>query len=277
MTPSRTGIIIRVTVLVLLGALWLVPVYLLLANAGKTVQNYSGSTLWHPGSLGPLWRNLSQVVTGTDIPRALVNTAAYSVIAPAIAVVLGATVGFAVIVLKLRHGFLWFFVIYCGSVFPLQMLVIPLFDSYSRLGLYDSLGGMVLIYSIVCLPFSAFVMRNFFAGIADSVFEAAVVDGAKTVRIFTRIYLPMSSSALAVVFILQATWVWNDLLLGLILTQSDTTRPVMPVLTGLQSTEGGGASYTVVLAAAILVSLPTAFLFLVSQRYFAKGLALGQY
>jgi multiple sugar transport system permease protein len=276
-TPSRTGIAVRVTVLALLGAVWLVPVYLLLANAGKTVQNYSGSTLWRPGSLGDLWDNLSSVATGTDIPRALANTAVYSVISPAIAVVLGATVGFAVIVLKLRHGFLWFFVIYCGSVFPLQMLVIPLFDSYSRLGLYDSVPGMVLIYSIVCLPFSAFVMRNFFAGIAESVFEAAVVDGAKTIRIFTRIYLPMSSSALAVVFILQATWVWNDLLLGLILTQSDTTRPVMPVLTGLQSTEGGGASYTVVLAAAILVSLPTALLFLVSQRYFARGLALGQY
>ncbi|WP_433167097.1 carbohydrate ABC transporter permease [Kribbella sp. CA-247076] len=277
MTPSRTGIIVRVTVLAILGALWLVPVYLLLANAGKTVENYSGSTLWHPGSLTDLWENLSQVATGTDIPRALANTAVYSIVSPAIAVVLGATVGFAVIVLKLRRGFLWFFVIYCGSVFPLQMLVIPLFDSYSRLGLYDTLTGMVLIYSIVCLPFSAFVMRNFFAGIAESVFEAAVVDGARTLRIFTRIYLPMSSSALAVVFILQATWVWNDLLLALILTQSDTTRPVMPVLTGLQSTEGGGASYTTVLAAAILVSIPTALLFLLSQRYFKKGLALGQY
>jgi ABC-type glycerol-3-phosphate transport system permease component len=181
-----------------------------------------------------------------------------------------------VIVLKLRHGFAWFFLIYCGSVFPLQMMVIPLFDTYSRVGLYDTRGGMILVYSAICLPFSAFVMRNFFAGIAESVFEAAVVDGAGVWRIFNRIYLPMSFSALVVVFILQATWVWNDLLLGLVLTQSADTRPVMPVLVGLQAIQGGGQSYTVVLTAAILVSLPTAILFLLSQRYFSKGLALGQ-
>lgn len=75
----------------------------------------------------------------------------------------------------------------------------------------------------------------------------------------------------------EPTWVWNDLLLGLVLTQSDATRPVMPVLTGLQSTEGGGASYTIVLTAAILVSLPTGILFLISQRSFSRGLSLGQY
>lgn len=274
---ARAAYLIRVTALILLGLLWLVPVYLLLANAGKTNDSYSGATLWLPGNPLELVGNLGQVITDTDLARALINTAIYSIVSPAIAVVLGAMVGFAVIVLRLRRGFLWFFVIYCGSVFPLQMIVIPIFDGYSRLGLYDSITGMVIIYSIVCLPFSAFVMRNFFSGIAESVFEAAVVDGAGVRQIFTRIYLPMASSALAVVFILQATWVWNDLLLGLILTQSEETRPVMPVLTGLQSTEGGGASYTVVLAAAILVSLPTALLFLVSQRFFAKGLALGQY
>ncbi|WP_152364716.1 carbohydrate ABC transporter permease [Microlunatus speluncae] len=274
---ARIAYLARVTALIILGLLWLVPVYLLLSNAGKTNDSYSGATLWLPGNPLDLVINLGQVITDTDLARALINTAIYSVVSPAIAVVLGAMVGFAVIVLRLRRGFLWFFLIYCGSVFPLQMVVIPIFDGYSRLGLYDSITGMVIIYSIVCLPFSAFVMRNFFSGIAESVFEAAVVDGAKVRQIFTRIYLPMSASALAVVFILQATWVWNDLLLGLILTQSEETRPVMPVLTGLQSTEGGGASYTVVLAAAILVSLPTALLFLVSQRFFAKGLALGQY
>jgi ABC-type glycerol-3-phosphate transport system permease component len=133
------------------------------------------------------------------------------------------------------------------------------------------------VYSAICLPFSAFVMRNFFAGIAESVFEAAVMDGAGVWRVFTRIYLPMSFSALVVVFILQATWVWNDLLLSLILTQSPDTRPVMPLLNALQSVEGGGPGYTVILTAALIVSIPTALLFLFTQRFFKGGLALGQY
>ena len=269
--------VIRTTVLAVLGLVWLLPIYLLLANAGKTPARYSGDALWAPGRLGDLWSNIQSVFATTDVPAGLGVTLLYATVAPLIAVALGATVGYAVIVLKLRHGFFWFFVVFCGTVFPLQLMVIPWFDAFARIGLFDTRAGMLLIYAIVALPFSAFVMRNFFSGIAESVFEAAVVDGASVWRIFTRIFLPMSSSAHVVVFILQATWVWNDLLLSLILTQSASTRPVMPLLNGLQSVQGGGPGFTVVLTAALVVSIPTAILFMLTQRFFRRGLALGQY
>ena len=273
---SRAPNIIRYAVLGLLDVLWLAPIYLLLANASKSNAAFSGSHLWTTGSLGALWSNVVTVFTTTDVPGGLGVSAIYAICAPVIAVIVGAGVGFAVIVLKLKHGFAWFFFVFCGTVFPLQMMVIPWFSFFANTGLYDTIAGMVVIYSIVALPFSAFVMRNFFSGISESMFEAAVMDGASVWRIFTRIYLPMSISALVVVFILQATWVWNDFLLSLILTQT-TARPVMPLLNALQSTEGGGPGYTVTLTAAILVSIPTAALFLFTQRFFRRGLALGQY
>src|SRR3546814_5665252 len=112
------------------------------------------------------------------------------------------------------------------------MILLPLFDGYSRVGLYDTRVGMVLVYTVISVPFAAFVMRNFFTGIAHSVFEAAVQDGATTWRIFTRVYLPMGSSALVAIFILQATFIWNDLLLGLTLSQSDDVRPIVTTLSG---------------------------------------------
>jgi multiple sugar transport system permease protein len=269
--------VVRTVILAIMGLIWLIPIYLLLANAGKSNAHYSGDALWTPGSITDLWSNVVKVFTTTDVPSGLLASVIYAVIAPVIAVALGAAIGFAVIVLKLKHGFFWFFLVFCGTVFPLQMMVIPWFDVYAHTGLFDTIIGMVIIYSIVALPFSAFVMRNFFAGIAESVFEAAVVDGASVWRIFTRIFLPMSTSALLVVFILQATWVWNDLLLSLILTQSPSTRPLMPLLNALQSVEGGGPGYTVILTAALIVSVPTAALFLFTQKFFQKGLSLGQY
>jgi ABC-type glycerol-3-phosphate transport system permease component len=274
---SRIAFGTRYGILIVLGLLWLAPIYLLLANAGKLTSEYSGTELWLPGNVAALFSNVAAVFATTDVPSGLWTTLIYAVVAPVIAVVLGATVGFAVIVLRLKNGFFWFFIVFCGTVFPLQMMVIPLFSAYSQIGLFDTATGMIIVYAVVCTPFSAFVMRNFFAGIADSVFEAAVVDGAGPWRIFTRIYLPMSRSALVVVFILQATFVWNDLLLALILTQSAETRPVMPLLASLQSTEGGGSAYTVVLTAALLVSIPTALLFMFTQKFFQRGLALGQY
>lgn len=268
----------RLSIVGLLGLLWLVPVYLLLSNASKSIDEYSQARIWLPGNPADLIDNVGTIFTRTSIPEALASTALYALVSPLFAIVIGAGVGFAVIVLRVRHAFAWFFVVFCGTVFPLQMMVIPLFDAYSRLNLFDTYGGMILVYSAISVPFCAFVMRNFFTGIAESVFEAAVVDGASVWRIFTRIYLPMSAPALAVLFILQATWIWNDLLLGLILTRSDETRPVMTALSALTVPGlSSGASETVVLTASLIVSVPTFVLFMAFQRMFSKGLALGQY
>ncbi|WP_315551721.1 carbohydrate ABC transporter permease [Microbacterium aurum] len=266
---------IRVAVLVILGIIWLIPAYLLVVNAMKDPLTFTSKESWLPTDFH-LFQNFADAFALSGLGDSIVSTVLYAVLSPAIAVVIGAAAGFAIVALRIRHGFLWFVVIFGGTVFPLQMVLLPLFDAYSRTGLFDTRVGMVLIYSVISIPFSAFVMRNFFTGVAHNVFEAAVLDGATTWRIFTRMYLPMASSALVAIFILQATFVWNDLLLGLTLSQSDDIRPIITTLSGMQSTYGG-AQMSVVLAAALLVSLPTVVLFLCTQRFFAKGLALGQY
>jgi multiple sugar transport system permease protein len=87
--------------------------------------------------------------------------------------------------------------------------------------------------------------------------------------------MPVSINALLTVFLFEATGVWNDLLLGLVLSQSPGVRPVMPELTGLQGAYGGSSPPTL-LAGALLVSVPTVALFLAAQRYFRRGLTLSQ-
>lgn len=266
---------IRIAVLVVLGIVWLLPAYLLVVNAMKDPTTFTSKTSWIPTDFH-LFENISAAFTLSGLGNSVLSTLLYSIVSPTIAVLVGAAAGFAIVALNLRRGFLWFVVIFGGTVFPLQMVLLPLFDAYSRTGLFDTRLGMVMIYTVISVPFSAFVMRNFFTGVAHNVFEAAVLDGATTWRIFTRMYLPMASSALVAIFILQATFVWNDLLLGLTLSQSDDIRPIITTLSGMQSTYGG-AQMSVVLAAAVIVSLPTVVLFLCTQRFFAKGLALGQY
>ena len=267
---------LRKTVLVVLGMLWLAPVYLMLVNAAKTNDQYGVVSVWAPAGLAGLWENLSSAWTRGNISEGILSTALYAVAAPLIAVIVGAAAGFAIVALRLRHGFVWFTVIFASTVFPMQMLLMPLFIGYVETGLYDTRTGMILIYTVISVPFAAFVMRNFFSGVAHQVFEAAVVDGASTWRIFWRIYLPMSTSALVAIFILQATLIWNDLLLGLTLTQSEETRPVMTALSALQTTYGGSTMPTV-LAGGLIVSVPTVLVFLLAQRAFTRGLALGQY
>lgn len=267
--------ILRYAILVVLGFVWLLPAYLLIVNAMKDPLTFTSKESWIPTDFH-LFENFVAAFELSGLGNSILSTLIYAIVSPTIAVLVGAAAGFAIVALKLKHGFTWFVVIFGGSVFPLQMILLPLFDAYSRTGMFDTRLGMVIIYTVISIPFSAFVMRNFFTGVAHSTFEAAVLDGATTWKIFTRMYLPMASSALVAIFILQATFVWNDLLLGLTLSQSDDIRPIVTTLSGMQSTYGG-AQMSTVLAAALIVSLPTVVLFLCTQKFFSKGLALGQY
>ncbi|HZE38230.1 MAG TPA: carbohydrate ABC transporter permease [Stackebrandtia sp.] len=266
--------VVRTAALVVLGAFWLLPVYLLVVNAAKSPESFTTTHVWAPTDFS-LLSNMGDALKLSGLSQSVGATLLYAVVSPAIAVLVGACAGFAIVALRLRHGFAWFVAIFGGTVFPLQMILLPLFDVYSRTDLFDTHLGMIIVYTAISIPFSAFVMRNFFTGIAHNVFEAAVLDGASTWRIFARVYLPMASSALVAVFILQATFIWNDFLLGLVLSQSDDVRPIVTSLSGMQSTYGG-AQMSVVLAGGVLVSLPTVVLFLCTQRFFARGLALGQ-
>lgn len=271
----RIGTALRLGSLTVLALIWLAPAYLLVVNASKPRRSYTSSTVWQPPETFALWENLLDAWERADLGISLFNTVVYSTMGPMIAVVIGAAAGFAIATLRLRRGFLWFMVIFGGSIFPLQMILIPLFIGYARTGLYDSRIGMVVVYTAISVPFSAFVMRNFFTNISYELFEAASLDRASPFRVFWQIYLPLAKTALGAIFILQFTFVWNDLLLGLTLTRSDAARPLMPALTGLQSTYSGSAM-TTVLAGGLMISIPTIIVFLSAQRLFAKGLSLGR-
>lgn len=266
----------RRATLVVLGLIWLFPAYLIIITAIRPADSFNPSSAWIPsGHLG-LWANVAKAWTASAIGQSLGSSLLYSVAAPLLACLIGALAGYAIVVLRLRHGFFWFMLIFGGTVFPSQMLLIPLFVSYAKVGLYDNRIGMIIIYTAISAPFAAFVMRNFFTNVAFSIFEAARMDGASTLRIFAQLYLPLARTALAAVFILEFTFVWNDLLFGLTLTQSPGTRPVMTALAALQSDVYAGTPVPVALAAGLIVSLPPIVLFLATQRFFARGLALGQ-
>ncbi|MCG5218802.1 carbohydrate ABC transporter permease [Streptosporangium sp. KLBMP 9127] len=267
---------IRRAVLIVLGLVWLGPTYLLLINAFRPAESYDAGRAWIPSGDFALLDNFARAWESANLGDSLASTALYSIVSPAAGVLIGALAGYAIVVLRLRYGFWWFLLIFGGTIFPSQMLLVPLFIGYSEAGLYDDRLGMILLYTAISVPLSAFVLRNFFTGVAFSIFEAARMDGASTGHIFLRIYLPLASSALTAVFILNFTFIWNDLLFGLTLTQTSTVRPIMTTLAGLQTDVYAGIPVPVGLAAGLVVSLPTVVVFLATQRLFARGLALGQ-
>ena len=128
---------------------------------------------------------------------------------------------------------------------------------------------MIIIHTAMGIPICTLLMRNFFATVPNALREAAIVEGVNEWQVLTRIALPISLPALAVLATLQFTWIWNDFLWPLIFTQSDDKRTIMLGLVFLHGQYS--VAWGVQGALSLIASLPTLIVFLFFQRYFIKG------
>jgi multiple sugar transport system permease protein len=256
-----------------LTVFWLLPLVILMMNAVKSPQEYlltSGISL--PQSFH-LFENLARA-WAKGLSSGFVNSLIYGIVGSTAAVVLSALAAYGIVRLRIPRGLFWFLLIYSGTVFPFQMYLIPLFNVYLSTGMYDTRIGMIGFYVAITIPFCTFVMRGFFLTVPWQIQEAAALDGASSWTIFWRIMFPMARAPLILLVLIQFTWIWNDLLFGLVLTKSDEVRPIMVALVGMQGVYGATDGPSVI-AATLIGSAPTLILFLALQRYFIRGLSLG--
>ena len=264
------GRISRNVFVIAFAALWLVPIYLMIVNAFVPADDYTGQPTWVPSGFG-FFDNLGIAWTQSGLGAGMLNSLIYSTVSAGAAVFAAALAGFAVVIMPTRRPTVWFWLIYLGTLLPLQIFLAPLFKSYVGAKLYDTNLGMILIYAAICVPFAFFIVRNFLTTLPPEITEAAQLDGAGWGRLFFGIHLPLIKSSLFAAFIFQFTWVWNDLLFGITLTTSPDRRPVMAALAEI-SAGFSSLGPPVVLAAAIVASLPTVVLFLSCQRFFVSSL-----
>jgi ABC-type glycerol-3-phosphate transport system permease component len=265
-----------VTVLVgTVAVAWLLPLWLVLTTAMKSVPEYArDASQWQlPRDPATLLQNVAQAWSSAGLGPGFVTSLLYGVSGACLAILFASLGAYAITRLELRGRFFWFMLVFSGTIFPFQMYLIPLFKLYSDTGLYDTWAGMVCFYTAIAIPFCLFVLRGFFATVPRELQEAARLDGSGDFGIFWRIFVPLARGPIAVLFLFQFTWIWNDLLFGLVLSTSDGVRPIMPSLAGLQGTY----SHTgppVVLAGALVATVPTLLLFLLLGRYLMQGLTL---
>lgn len=271
--PSRSsaGHALRNLFIVGCVLLWLVPVYLLLVNAMTPPTSYTGEPDWSPQGFA-LFDNLEVAWDQAGIGDSFLNSMLYATVCGLAAVVVAAMAAFAVVVLPIPKPSLWFWVIYSGTLFPLQIFLAPLFGMYADANLYDTRLGLMLVYAAWAVPFAFFLIRNQMTTMPPEVTEAAMLDGASFRRIFWRIHVPLMSSSLGAAFIFQFTAVWNDLLFGITLSRSPEVQPVMAALTTLNNAYSSSGP-PVILAGALIVSLPTLLVFLVFRGLFLRGIA----
>lgn len=160
-----------------------------------------------------------------------------------------------------------------GLVIPFRLAVLPVFVLLRSLHLFDTLGGLILVYIAADLSFAIFILTNYFRSIPRELEEAAVVDGAGTFRIYFQIMLPLVRPALATVGIVVFVWVWNDFFLPLVFLQ---TQEKYTLVLGLFRFFGQHLNeWQYVLAGANITLVPVILLYLFASQQFIEGLTMG--
>ena len=257
----------------IIAIFWFAPIAILAMNSFKTPNEFLMTSNLAPPTSFNLLTNL-QHAWAKGLSSGFLNSLLYGIVGSVGAVALASLAAFGIVRLKIPQALFWFLLIYSGTIWPFQMYLIPLFNAYLQTGIYDTRVGMIAFYIAICIPFCTFVMRGFFLTVPWEIQEAAQVDGAGSWTVFWRIMFPMARAPIILLILIQFTWIWNDLLFGLVLSKSDNVRPVMVALVGMQGVYGSQDAPSVI-AATLICSAPTLILFLLLQRYFVRGLTLG--
>lgn len=277
LTAGRIGLYLFLLSAVLFFA---VPLYVMIVTSLKTMdeirlgQIFALPAHFDVSAWVTAWKT---ACTGTECGGIRVgfwNSVKITVPAVAISVFIGAVNGYALSFWRVRGSKLLFALLMAGALIPYQVFLYPLVRAMATLGIYDTLGGIILVHVLFGLPLVTLLFRNYFVTVPEELFKAGRVDGAGFWRILLEIMLPMSMPMIMVASMFQFTGIWNDFLLGLVFAGRDNL-PMTIQLNNIVNTTTGERLYNVNMAATMLTALVPLAIYFLSGRWFVRGIAAG--
>jgi alpha-glucoside transport system permease protein len=261
----------------LIAVLWTVPTLGLFVTSFRPELDIRRSGWW-TAFTDPQFSvdNYNEVLYGggTNFATLFVNSLVITLPAVVIPITLALLAAYAFAWIKFRGRNILFVAVFALQVVPIQVTLIPLLTLYVDTGLAGSFWTIWLSHSIFALPLAIFLLHNFMKEIPAELIEAARVDGAGHVKIFTRVMLPLMTPAIAAFGIFQFLWVWNDLLVALVFAGGNQdTSPLTVRLAELSGTRD--QAWHLLSAGAFVSLIVPLIVFLSLQRYFVRGLLAG--
>lgn len=276
-TPSRVGVYLFIIVAALA---FLLPIYLMVSTSLKTMPEIQATNVLTPPmapTIAPWIKAWSAACTGlncTGVQVGFFNSLKIVVPVVALSVLLGAINGYVLSFWRFKGANLTFTILMFGAFLPLQVVLFPLVKVWATLGIFGTLPGIIAVHVIFGLPVVTLMYRNFYAGLPIEIFKAARVDGAGFWRIFWSVMVPMSAPITIVVVIWQSTGAWNDYILGLTFGGRDNA-PMTVQLNNIIGAQTGEREFNVEMAATMLTAVVPLFIYIVSGRWFVRGITAG--
>jgi glucose/mannose transport system permease protein len=278
-----TGRLLRAalySVLLVFAVYYLLPLFVMLVNSVKPLEEIrQGNMLALPQvfTLEPwtkAWSTAQIGVQPTGLKPYFINSFLMVVPAVTISTTLGALNGYVLTKWRFKGDRIIFGLMLFACFIPFQIVLIPMARILGLLHLAGTTSGLVLVHVVYGLGFTTLFFRNYYEAFPTELIRAATMDGARFFRIFTRILLPSSGPIIVVTVIWQFTNIWNDFLFGASFADF-SSLPMTVALNNLVSSSTGVKEYNVHFAGAILAALPTLIVYIVSGRYFVRGLMAG--
>ncbi len=265
-TPYR---VISVLLLVVLAVLMIFPLYWIITGSFKDARTINSATpVWFP--VNPTTDNYTRLF---ERPAGIwmFNTVFMCVMSMLLTCVAAAMGGYALAKKRFVGRKLLFTLIACAMALPKQVILIPLLREMSALNLYNTIWAV--IFPIVGWPFGVFLMKQFSEGIPTEMLEAARIDGASEARTFVKIVLPMVKPGIGALAIFTFINSWNDYFMQLIMLSSTSNLTISLGIAKLQAENS--TDFGLIMAGAALAAVPIIIIFLIFQKYFTKGIAMG--
>ena len=271
---KRTGLPVPLIIIgsVVLVAVCLFPFWWMGLSSIKTFRElYTIPPIWWPSM--PTLDNYYTVLFESNIPRYFLNSVVISLGSTFLAMMLAifASYGFARFDFKGKPLLQSFVLV--GQLLPTAAIIVPLFVTLRVLGLVNTYWGLILIYMIITLPLSVWMLTSYFRAIPVELEEAAIIDGASRLGVLFRITLPLSVPGLISVLVYAFVTTWNEFIFALVFA-TDSSVKTLPIGLAEFSTEFN-TDWGAVMAASMVMTLPIAILFLSMQRLFVGGMTAG--
>ena len=254
-----------------IGVLTLYPLYFIVITAFKTRKEYLDNQFLPPTD--PTLQNFHDAFRDGQLLTWVANSLLITTASVVVAAVVSALAAYPLARMRFpgRLPFIGLNVVL--MVVPPVVLVVPLFLFFVNLGLVNSRLAVVIIYVGLLIPFSIYLLVNFFATIPRSLEEAARIDGAGQLRTLWNVIVPLSAPAIMTIVVVNAVWVWNELLIALVFLQDDQARTLTAGLTFFQGRFI--QNEPLVMTGALIATIPMLLLYIVGQRFFIRGLTAG--
>ncbi|MCP3976920.1 MAG: carbohydrate ABC transporter permease [bacterium] len=240
--------------------------------------------LRNPDSFLPSWSDVSSLDTYREVLRPtseggqgflvfLRNSAIVGLVTMAVTVALSILAAYAAARLRFAGAKLVTWVILIVYLFPAVVIAIPLFVLFSRLGMRNSLYGLIIIYVAQTIPVALYMLRSYFQTVPAELEEAGLVDGLGRTGVLFKITIPLAAPAIAAVALYVFMIAWNEFLFALLfLTES---RELWTLPLGVQQLDTTEVPKTLLMAGSVIITMPVVLLFFLAERFLTEGLTAG--